>query len=320
MLGLVTLLIFAAWALGGYAFAARARARNEKKETLTRRVETVAGAGAETLASSVLKDQRLSRIGFLNALLGRVSLATRLVRMIRQAGLKRRVGEVLLYVPLLAFIGFMLVLLLGGSPLVALPVAAMAGSIPLIVIQRLRRKRALRFAEQLPDALDLVRAALQAGHAFVSALGVVADEFPDPVAEEFRRVAEEIRLGLPMRDALYDLAERVADENIPFLVVGVLVAQNVGGNLAEVVDNIGYTIRERFKLLRDMRVLSAQARLSGTVLTALPFLVALVMCVVNPEYFMPMLQSPTGRYMIGYALMSILWGHVVIRYLVKIRV
>src|SRR5438094_8157560 len=99
MLGLVTLLIFAAWALGGYAFAARARARNEKKEKLTRRVETVAGAGAETLASSVLKDQRLSRIGFLNALLGRVSLATRLVRMIRQAGRTRRQGGGPLYVP-----------------------------------------------------------------------------------------------------------------------------------------------------------------------------------------------------------------------------
>src|SRR5204863_9563865 len=124
---------------------------------LTRRVESVAGAGAETLASSVLKDQRLSRIGFLNALLGRVSLATRLVRMIRQAGLKRRVGEVLLYVPRLAFIGFMLVLLLGGSPLVALPVAALVGSIPFIVIQLLWRKRALCIAVQLMNALELDR-------------------------------------------------------------------------------------------------------------------------------------------------------------------
>ena len=320
MLLLVTLLMFAAWALGGYAFAARARARNEKQETLSRRLETVAGAAAEASAGSVLKDRRLSSIGFLNALLGRVSPATSLVRMIRQAGLKRRVGEVLLYIPLLACVGFMIVLLLGGGLLIALPVAATTGLIPLMVVQRLRRKRAQRFAEQLPDALDLVRAALQAGHAFVSALSVVADEFPDPIAEEFRRVAEEIRLGLPMRDALHDLAERVDDENIPYLVVGVVVAQNVGGNLAEVVDNIGYTIRERFKLLRDMRVLSAQARFSGTVLTVLPFLVALVMCVINPEYFLPMFQSAAGRYMVGYALLSIVWGHVVIRYLGKIRV
>ena len=133
-------------------------------------------------------------------------------------------------------------------------------------------RRAL-FAEQLPDALDLVRAALQAGHGLMAALSVVADEFPDPVAQEFRDVVEEVRLGLPLRDALYNLAERVGDPDVALLDVGILTAQDVGGNLAEVLDNISYTIRERFKLQRDIQVLTAQGRLSGGVLTALPFFV-----------------------------------------------
>ncbi len=98
-----------------------------------------------------------------------------------------------------------------------------------------------------------MRAALQAGHSFVAALSVVADEFPDPIAEEFRTVGEEIRLGLPLREALYQLRERVDDTNVPILIVGILVAQETGGNMAEVLDNIAYTIRERFKLLRDAR-------------------------------------------------------------------
>src|SRR5262245_23784424 len=129
MLILVTVLIFAAWVLGGYALSTRARARNEKQHAFIRRFETVVGTPAETL--SLLRDQRLSRIGALNTLLGRVSVVTPLLRMIRQAGLKRRPGEVLLYVPLVASVGFMVVVLAGGTPLLALPMGALSGSIPL---------------------------------------------------------------------------------------------------------------------------------------------------------------------------------------------
>ncbi len=226
----------------------------------------------------------------------------------------------LLYIPLLFCVGVLGVVFLGGSRLIGLIVGAVAAMIPLIVVQRIRRKRARLFSEQLSDALDLIRAALQAGHGFLSALTVVADEFPDPIAQEFREVAEEIRLGLPMRDALYHLIERVDDPNLPILVVGILVTHEVGGNLAEVLNNISHTIRERFKLLRDTQVMTAQGRLSGRVLTALPFIVALVMLVLNPTYFAPMLQTSTGHYMLAYALLSIVVGHLVIRRLVTIKV
>src|SRR4029450_1437937 len=116
--------------------------------------------------------------------------------------------------------------------------------LPLLVLRRMARSRQKRFADQLPDALDLVRAALQAGHGLLAAMAGVAGEFPDPVAQEFRDVSEEVRLGRPLREALDNLAERVANPDVRLLEVGILTAQDVGGNLAEVLDNVSYTIRE----------------------------------------------------------------------------
>jgi tight adherence protein B len=160
-----------------------------------------------------------------------------------------------------------------------------AASIPIFVVNHMRNKRLRLFGEQLPDALDLLRAALQAGHGLLTSMGVVADEFPDPIASELREVAEEVRLGLPLRDALYHLTERIEDPNLPILTVGILITQEVGGNMAEILDNITYTIRERFKLLREVRVMTAQGRLSGLVLTGLPFFVSVAMIILSPEYF-----------------------------------
>lgn len=319
MFGLAALLIFTSMALTGYAVASWMNGRQAARQSLNRRLAAAIG-GAAGEPASVLKDRRLSRIAFLSNLLERIELVRPLVRLIRQAGLNKRVGEILLYMPLLACLGFLLTALMTDNVLLDLAVGAVAGASPLLVLQRLRRIRGQRFSEQLPDALDLIRAALQAGHGLLSAFAVVADEFPDPVAAEFREITEQMRLGLPMRDALYGLGERIDDPNIPILIVGVLVAQEVGGNLAEVVDNISYTIRERFKLLREMRVMTAQGRLSGMVLTALPFLVGLFMYFMNPQYFAPLLQTHTGHYMLAYAFVSILVGHVMIQRLVRIRV
>ena len=318
-MAVAALLIFLSFCLVGYALADVLRRREQAAEALRGRLTgaRTKGTGPQ---SSILKDDRLSSIAWLNVALARLSVTAPLARMIRQAGLSNRVGEIVLYVPFLALAAGLVGLLVTRNPLVSAALAAAAGAAPVLMLQRKRRKRMKMFSEQLPDALDLVRAALQAGHSFTTALYVVADEFPDPVAEEFRTVAEEVRLGLPLRDALYNLRERVDDPNIPILVVGVLVAQEVGGNLAEVLDNASYTIRERFKLLRDVMVMTAQGRLSGMVLTALPLAVGLFMFFLNPTYFMPMLEDQRGWYMMGYALFSIMVGHIIIQRIVRIQV
>lgn len=317
---ILVILVFAALTLVGYAASGYAVERQKAKESLDRRLSSMAGVAAMTIGSSVIKDRRLSGIAALNSVLARVSLVGPLVRMIRQAGLKRRVGEIVLYIPLLALAAFLVTLLIGLPAIFGVIAGLVAGWIPIVVISRMRARRLALFSEQLPDALDLIRAALQAGHGFVSALQVVAQEFPDPISWEFSEVAEEIRLGLPMRDALYHLIDRVDDPNLPILVIGVLITQEVGGNLAEVINNASYTIRERFKLMREVRVMTAQGRLSGLVLTALPFLVGGALIFLNPAYFMVMIERTAGHYMLAYALASIILGHLAIRRIIQIKV
>lgn len=320
MPGTAALLLFAALALLGYAAALWVQQRSEARRALSTRLQSMAGPGADRLTAPLLKDQRLSSIPLLDSLLSSVPLVRPMVRMIRQAGLKRRVGEVLLYIPLLGLVAFLIARLFGLFTPIAILLAGVAGAIPLLVVARIRHRRTMLFREQLPDALDLVRSALQAGHGFLSALNVVAETFPDPISQELRWVSEEVRLGLPLRDALYHLVDRVDDPNLPILVVGVLVAQEVGGNLAEVIENITYTIRERFKLMREIRVLTAQGRLSATVLTCLPFALAAFLLILNPGYFIPMLTTRTGNYLLAYALFSLLIGHFTIRRIVNLRV
>jgi tight adherence protein B len=318
---LLALLVFATLVLLGYALSVLAFTRQETQQTLANRLTTMAGAstGSGTVAP-ILKDQRLSQIPLLDAILGGTPFVRPIVQMIEQAGLRRRVGEVLLYVLLIFLIVTVLAVLFGAPRFVALLCGGLAGSVPLMVVSRMRTKRTLRFAEQLPDALDLIRAALQAGHGLVAACGVVGETFADPVAQEFRYLCEEVRLGLPFRDALKNLVARVRDENLPILVIGILTAQEVGGNLAEVVDNIAHTIRERAKLQRDVMSMTAQGRLSGGVLTALPFLVGFFMFMFNPKYFSPMIEETAGHYMMMYVVLSILAGHFVIRRIVRVPV
>jgi tight adherence protein B len=316
----LALLIFASLVLAGYALATMSSAREEAKQALGRRLWSMVGAADGTLRAGVLKDRRLSTIGALNTLLPRLGFVTTLVGMIGRAGLKKRVGEVVLYVLLAAAAAILLVTIVTGNPALGILAGVVGAALPFLVVRRMARKRSALFAEQLPDALDLARAALQAGHGLMAALSVVAEEFPDPIAQEFREVTEEVRLGLPLREALDNLSKRVDAPDIALLEIGILVTQDIGGNLAEVFDNIGHTIRERFKLQRETKTLTAQGRMSGSVLTALPIIVALGLSILNPGYFTPMLEPGKGRYMLAYAACSLLAGHFVIRRMVRVKV
>lgn len=319
MAALLAVLCFACLVIAGYAVSMWIQQRLAARRDLLARLRGTAGMSTDE-AASLLRDQRLSGIPAFDALLAQTPFIAPLVRMIQQAGLRRRAGEVLLYIPLLASIAYLAMALLGFGQLFRILLAVVFGMIPVLVVSRMRTQRLRLFGEQLPDALDLVRSALQAGHGLIAALQVVGETFPDPVATEFRYIVDEVRLGLPFRDALYNLTVRVGDPNIPILVVGILTAQDVGGNLAEVIDNITYTIRERAKLQREIQVLTAQGRLSGLVLTSLPFLVGSFMFLWNPSYFGPMVQRRTGHMLLLYGILSLLVGHLLVRRIVKIQV
>jgi tight adherence protein B len=316
---ILAVLCFFCLVMAGYGFSMWVQQRLAARREMLDRLRAMAGISSDD-ARSLLKDQRLSGIPAFDALLSRTPIIAPLVRMVQQAGLRRRVGEVLLYIPLLALIGYLTCTLLGLRPLVCILVGFALAMLPVMVVSRMRAKRVRMFGEQLPDALDLVRSALQAGHGLIASFQVVSETFPDPVATEFRYIVEEVRLGLPFRDALYNLAVRIGDQNVPILIVGILTAQEVGGNLAEVIDNVTYTIRERAKLQRDIQVLTAQGRLSGLVLTSLPFVVGGFMYLYNPEYFAPMVQRRNGQMLLLYGIVSLLAGHFMVRRIVRIQV
>jgi tight adherence protein B len=321
MLGILALCLFVAVVMLGSVLAGWAQTREDAERTLEQRLDLAAGGTAkERETASVVKDTRLSTIALLNTMLSRAPFMPRVDRLIRQAGMRRRAGEILLYVPLLASIGFLFAMVVGLSGIIGLIVGAVLGSFPIMLVVRRKRIRTIAFAEQLPDALDLIRAALQAGHSLPTAMMVVASEFPDPIAEEFREVSEEMRLGLTLREALTNLRERIDDPDLPMLIVGVLIADDSGGNLAEVLDNIGHTIRERFKMSREVRTMTAQGRLSGMVLTALPFIVGLASYFLNPAYFKPMLHDPAGQKMLAAALVSVIAGHFTIQRIARLDV
>jgi tight adherence protein B len=320
MAAILALLSFGALVMAGYGLSAWIQQRLAARHEVATRLRGATGMHIGEHAGSLLKDQRLSGIPAFDALLSRTPLIAPLVRMIQQAGLRRRAGEVLLYIPLLALIGYLVCALLGIRMPIRIAVAGVLALIPVMVVSRMRTTRLRLFSEQLPDALDLVRSALQAGHGLMAALQVVSETFPDPISSEFRYITDEVQLGLPFRDALYNLVGRVGDRNLPILVVGILTAQDVGGNMAEVIDNVGYTIRERAKLQRDIQVLTAQGRLSGLVLTALPFIVGGFMFVYNPEYFRPMVERRTGHLLLLYGIASLAMGHFMVRRIVKLRV
>ena len=177
-----------------------------------------------------------------------------------------------------------------------------------------------KFEELLPEAIDLMSRGLKAGHAVNSAIEMVSQETPEPVGTEFRRIFEEQNFGLPMREALINMAKRVPLEDVQFLVTAMLVQRETGGNLAEILDKTTYVIRERFRLRGQLRIYTAQGRLTGWILSALPFFLFAVLDFLNPDYEGILLQDPTGQKLLcaGVGLMAIGW--FAIRKVIDIKV
>jgi tight adherence protein B len=193
-------------------------------------------------------------------------------------------------------------------------------SIPLLHVWWRRKKRFDAFLEQLPDALDLVSRALSAGHAFSEALNMVSMEMPDPIATEFRKAYEEQNLGLSVKLALENLTQRIPLLDLKMCVTAVLIQRETGGNLAEVLEKVAYTIRERFRILGDLKTLTTSSRLSAWLLCALPIFVALAVTVLNPEYMSVLWKDPRGHYLIAAALFMQITGMLIVRKILRIQI
>lgn len=218
-------------------------------------------------------------------------------------------------------IGFGLLVGIGmGTMLGGIVFAAMGAAIPYMIVKRRAAARMAKFEEQLPDAIDLMTRAIRAGHPINAGFQMVADEASEPTAGEFRRVFEEQRFGLPFDDAIYGLADRVPLVDTRIMATAMLVQREVGGNLAEVLGNLAHVVRERFKIRRQLRVITAQGRLSGYVLAALPIFVGLAIFLLNREYVTLLFTHPMGKLMLVLAVVMQVMGYLWIRKIVNIEI
>jgi tight adherence protein B len=194
------------------------------------------------------------------------------------------------------------------------------GILPYSYASYRRSKRFQRFEELFPEAIDTLARAVRAGHAFTTALELIANEISEPVSTEFRKLFEEQKFGLPVRDALINLSERMPLVDVKFFVTAVMLQRETGGNLAEILDNLSYVIRERFKIMRQVRVYTAQGRLTMLLLMALPPIIVVVMLVMNPGFIRPLFDDPLGHTLLvsGITLQTI--GYFVIRKIIHIQV
>jgi len=199
--------------------------------------------------------------------------------------------------------------------------AALVGSVlPTGWLRHRRATRLRRFEEQFPEALDLLSRAIRAGHAFQTAMGMVAEELPAPVGFEFKKAFEQQNFGLPLRDVLNQLSERVPILDVRFFVTAVTIQRETGGNLAEILDNLAHVVRERFKILRQVRVHTAHGRFTGWVLMALPASLAVALSFINPDHMKLLFDERMGQMMIVGAIVMQAIGYIWIRQVIKIEV
>jgi tight adherence protein B len=197
---------------------------------------------------------------------------------------------------------------------------AVGFSAPFMVLRIKRTRRMRAFEEAFPEALDLMSRALKAGHAFATGLKMVADEMKEPIGPEFRKTFDEQNFGLPLKESLLNLAERIPLLDVRFFTTAVLIQRDTGGNLSEILENLASVVRERFKILRQVRVYTAHGRLTGYVLLALPAFLAIALAFISPEHMQLLFREHMGHVMLGAAVVMQTVGYFWIKQVVKIEV
>lgn len=268
----------------------------------------------------VLRDELLSEIPVLNKLLYNFPLSEKLARLIEQANVQIKVGQLMLLTLTIGMTGFLIGILINRGILFAIGLGLILAAMPYLYIRRRKHKRMIRFEEQFPDTLDTIARSLEAGHSFTSAMQYVGQEAGDPVGTLFTTAFEEQSLGLSHYDALRRMEYRMSSMDLVFFITAVNIQRTTGGNLVEILRNLSYIIRERLKIKRQVRVYTAQGRFSGYVLGGLPIFMALAIYIVNPGYIGVLLQEKAGNYLVAAALILQVIGFFVIRKIIKIKI
>lgn len=295
-----------------------------EKRRLRQRIETVnmeiATSGSMDPETQLLRTELLSGIPFFHRMLLNIPWMTKLQLFVQQSAVETTVGMLLTISFLCGWFVFLISLLLGAPAVLALILGIAAFFMPFLAIAVKRQKRFLKFEEIFPDAIDLLGRAVRAGHAFTTGLDLIAKEMPSPVSDEFNRTYTEQNLGLPLRDALENLMRRVPLPDIRIFVTALMIQRDSGGNLAEILDNLSHVIRERFKLMRQVRVYTAQGRLSLYLLLAIPPFMGIAMYFLNRKYITLLFTDPLGLRFLTVGIILQVIGYFVLRKVIQPKI
>jgi tight adherence protein B len=322
---LLTMLVFVvttgAIAIGAYAAVTYVPAVLASRR-LDKRLREVSAPADEPQPhhATVVARQLEGPLPAFDRLASRTKPGVRLGALIQQSGCRTTASAIVLMMLGVAAAAGLIALQFAPLWYVA-PFAALAGGALPVAFLKYRKMRRLRaFEELFPEALDLLSRALRAGHAFQTSLGMVADEVKDPVGPEFKKTFEQQNYGLPLRDALDQMAERVPILDVRFFVTAVLIQRETGGNLSEILDNLGHVVRERFKIRRQIRVHTAHGRFTAGVLLSLPPLLGVVLMMVNPDHMNLLFTERVGQQVLVVAIVMQVIGFFWIRKVIKIEV
>lgn len=304
--------------LGVFVFANRRRLAAQ--EAVRERLAGGMAAARGEVATSILRDERVSDFAFLNTLLTGKSVTEWATIELTRAGSSRNPGELLLACLIVALVGAWAGFTYVGGPLGVAMGTGVGAAVPILWLKREQSQREKKLEEQLPEALDMLVNALRAGYSLQAAMEFVGNEMPSPLGPEFGRFYDEQRLGVEVRTALVRLQERVGTYDIKMFVTALLIQRETGGNLAEVLGNIASLMRERVAFRGQVDTLTAEPKASARVLAALPVGVFFFVYFSNKDFLDPLLNTATGHALMAYAVASVVVGYIVLMQIAKIDI
>lgn len=306
--------------LGGYLAATQGS--DAKRKRLRQRLSEALLHSAHTEDVEVIlaRNELMSEIPWLNRVLIDLQATLHLKKMLDQADLHITPSRLLMFSGMAGILAALAVSMISANLLLIVLAGVATAAIPFVHVWWTRRKRFDHFLENLPDALELMSRALSAGHGFAEALHMVSTEMPEPIATEFRKTYDEQNLGLSLKLALENLTDRIPLLDLRMCVTAVLIQRETGGNLAEILEKVAYTIRERFRIMGDLKTLTTSSRMSAWILCGLPILVALAVTLLNPDYMSVLWKDQRGHYLIAAAVILQVSGMLVVRKILNIKI
>jgi tight adherence protein B len=304
------------------AYLAATRGSDAKRKRLQKRLNEALlhSAHNEDVEVVLARNELMSEIPWVNRVLIDLQATLHLKKMLDQADLHITPSRLIMFSGMAGILAALAVSMLNANLLFVILGGLAASFIPILHVWWTRRKRFDHFLEHLPDALELMSRALSAGHGFAEALHMVSTEMPEPIASEFRKTYEEQNLGLSLKLALENLTQRIPLLDLRMCVTAVLIQRETGGNLAEILEKVAYTIRERFRIMGDLKTLTTSSRLSAWILCGLPIFVALAVTFLNPDYMSVLWTDQRGHYLIAAAMILQVSGMMVVRKILNIKI